>query len=227
MNLSFRSITAEVGFPVDIHAFTFNPFETNCYVLSHAGRAVVVDPSCREESEIDTLMSAVGDADLKVERILLTHAHIDHIFGCRALSEAFGVGIEIHRQDVPLLENAASQAAMFGIGIDPPPEPAGYLEPGDVVEFGGQRLEILHTPGHSPGSVTFFHRESGSAVSGDVLFSGSIGRTDLWRGSMPVLMESIFQVLVPLGDATRILPGHGPETTIGEEVATNPFLTGG
>lgn len=210
---------------MDILSFTFNPFETNCYVISAEGRAAIIDPSCREQSEIDHLVKAVRDADLTVDKILLTHAHIDHIFGCAAVSEAFGVGIEVHPDDVPLLENASSQAAMFGIGMTTPPEPAGLLTPGETVEVGGERLDILHTPGHSPGSVTFHHRDSGTAVAGDVLFRRSIGRTDLWQGSMPVLMESIFQVLVPLGDATRILPGHGPETTIGEELASNPFLT--
>ncbi|NNF04302.1 MAG: MBL fold metallo-hydrolase [Rhodothermales bacterium] len=212
---------------MDIQTFTFNPFETNCYVVSDEGRAVVIDPSCREQAEIDTLVSAIRKADLSVERILLTHAHIDHIFGCRAVSDEFGVGIEVHADDVPLLENASSQAAMFGIGMDEPPEPVGMLEPGSTVAVGGEQLRILHTPGHSPGSVTFHHTASGAALAGDVLFRRSIGRTDLWRGSLPILMESIFQVLIPLGESTRILPGHGPETTIGEERAANPFLRDG
>jgi len=210
---------------VDILTFTFNPFETNCYVVSDAGHAVIIDPSCREQNEIDALISAIRDAKLTVDRILLTHAHIDHIFGCEVVSEAFGIGIEVHRDDVPLLENAASQAGMFGIRMSSPPEAEGLLTPGDRVKVGDARLDILHTPGHSPGSVTFHHAESGTAIAGDVLFRGSIGRTDLWRGSMPILMESIFQVLVPLGNETRILPGHGPETTIEEELASNPFLT--
>ena len=222
-----RFVRTHPGSAVNILSFTFNPFETNCYVVSDDGHAVVIDPSCRDEEEVDRLISAVRDAGLTVERILLTHAHIDHIFGCGALSKAFEVGIEVHRDDVPLLENASSQAAMFGISMDAPPEPGALLEPGEGIELGGERLEILHTPGHSPGSVTFHHAPSGTAVAGDVLFHGSIGRTDLWRGSMPTLMESIFQVLVPLGEETRILPGHGPETTIRQEIADNPFLTGG
>lgn len=220
---SNRQPTTEIA--VEFLSFAFNPFETNCYVASAAGRAAIIDPSCREPNEIDILTRAVGDAGLTVERILLTHAHIDHIFGCTAVSEAFDVGIEVHADDVPLLKNASSQAAMFGFEMPAPPEPANLLTPGEHVEVGGERLDILHTPGHSPGSVTFHDRGSGTAIAGDVLFRGSIGRTDLWRGSLPVLMESIFQVLVPLGEGTRILPGHGPETTIGEELASNPFLT--
>lgn len=212
---------------MDILSFTFNPFETNCYVVADSGRAVIIDPSCREPAEVDALTAAVRKADLTVERILLTHAHIDHIFGCSALCEEFGVGIEVHSDDVPLLDNASSQAAMFGIGMEDPPDPVSLLVPGDAVAFGSVRLEILHTPGHSPGSVSFYHTGSGTVIAGDVLFRRSIGRTDLWRGSMPTLMTSIFQVLVPLGENTRILPGHGPATTIGEELAKNPFLSNG
>lgn len=212
---------------MNVLSFTFNPFDTNCYVLSNEGRAVIIDPSCRETAEIDRLTTAIREADLTVERILLTHAHIDHIFGCRAICDAFGAGPEVHRDDVPFLENASSQAAMFGIGMDEPPEPTRLLRPGETIDVGNERLTVLHTPGHSPGSVTFYHEKSGTAVAGDVLFRGSIGRTDLWRGSMPILMQSIFQVLVPLGDAAVILPGHGPRTTIGQELEDNPFLMQG
>ena len=116
---------------------------------------------------------------------------------------------------------------MFGVSIEPPPETSSFLADGDVVEFGRVRFQVLHTPGHSPGSICFYDEPSRAVIAGDVLFQGSIGRTDLWRGSLPELMRSIFEKLVPLGDDVQVHPGHGPDTTIGRERESNPFLTSG
>lgn len=207
-----------------IHSFTFNPFSTNCYVAVSDSKAVIVDPSCQSDSEVRAVMQAIEKEGAHVERILLTHAHIDHIFGCRRLSDHFGVGIEVHRADEPLLGQSQVQAQMFGIDIDEPPRPVAWLEPGVDVTFGNATWAVLHTPGHSPGSVSFVDSQEKLVLSGDVLFAGSIGRTDLWQGDMPTLMRSIFEQLIPLGDDFRVLSGHGPETTIGKERTTNPFL---
>lgn len=212
---------------MQIHRFTFNPFQTNCYVCSSEGEAAVIDPSCMSEAEFDVVESFLRENELEVRHLLLTHAHIDHIFGCAHFSRVFERSFQMHRDDVPLLAHAEEQARMFGVAIDPPPETIEFLTEGDVVEIGSARLEVLHTPGHSPGSICFFEPEAQAVVSGDVLFQGSIGRTDLWRGSLPELMRSIFEKLMPMGDDVRVHPGHGPETTIGLERRSNPFLTRG
>lgn len=209
-----------------IKTFTFNPFSTNCHVVESEGDIVVIDPSSQSEHEHQQLISAIEAMPGSLKRILLTHAHIDHIFGCARLSDHFGVGIEVHPDEVLLLERAETQAAMFGVEMETPPAPVALIQPGSPIDFGNRTWEVLHTPGHSPGSVTFVDQAEGVAFAGDVLFSGSIGRTDLWQGSLPVLMQSIFGQLVPLGEAMRILPGHGPATTIGREVRANPFLAG-
>jgi glyoxylase-like metal-dependent hydrolase (beta-lactamase superfamily II) len=209
-----------------IKPFTFNPFQTNCFVCSSGDSAVIVDPSSSVDSEHDRVIDYIRERGLDVERILLTHAHIDHIFGLASLCEAFTCSYWMHRADLPFLRHADEQAALFGTTIDSPPEPGGFLDEGDLVEVGDHEWQVLHTPGHSPGSISFFDPAEGAVLSGDVLFAGSIGRTDLWQGSLPLLMQSIFQKLVPLGESVRVLPGHGLPTTLAEEVAHNPFLTG-
>lgn len=209
---------------VVIKSFTYNPFSTNCYVVSSLGESVIVDPSCHADWERDQLIEYVLSTGTKVSRILLTHAHIDHIFGCADLSEYYGQGIEVHGEDKVLLEQAIVQSNMFGIKIKQPPVPVRLIEPEESILFGDVEWKVLHTPGHSPGSVSFFDKKNGFVLSGDVLFQHSIGRTDLWRGNLPTLMESIFQQLMPLGDSTRVYSGHGPMTTIGEERNNNPYL---
>ena len=199
---------------------------TNCYVVHSDGECVLVDPSCQSESEHQLVIDHIDQSESTLMRILLTHAHIDHIFGCARLSEHFGIGIEVHPSETVLLEQAPFQAKMFGVECVKPPEPVRTIQPGETISFGSVTWDVLHTPGHSPGSVSFVDRSNNVVLSGDVLFEGSIGRTDLWQGSLPVLMESIFQQLVPLGDEMRVLPGHGQETTIGRERMENPFLTG-
>jgi glyoxylase-like metal-dependent hydrolase (beta-lactamase superfamily II) len=208
-----------------IKPFTFNPFQTNCFVCSEGGSAVVIDPSSADESEHKELIDYVGDRQLRVERILLTHAHIDHIFGLAHLCVALEAPFWMHRADLPLLEHGKEQALLFGTTLDTPPPPAGFLDESDTLKLGTHEWRILHTPGHSPGSISFYDREESVVFGGDVLFAGSIGRTDLWQGSLPTLMQSIFQKLVPLGESVRVMSGHGPATTIAEEVAHNPFLS--
>lgn len=212
---------------MQIQRFTCNPFQTNCYVCHDDGEAVLVDPSCSTENEFKLVERYVEEHDLTMQHLLLTHAHIDHIFGCAHFAERYDMGFTMHRDDLNLLREAEEQAGMFGVRIDSPPEPESFLEEGDEIAFGTVSLLVLHTPGHSPGSVSFYDETSEAVLSGDVLFQGSIGRTDLWRGSLTELMRSIFQKLVSLGDDVRVHPGHGPDTTIGAERRSNPFLTGG
>ena len=211
---------------MEIRRFTFNPFQTNCYVLSDAGDAVIIDPSSASESEHEALAEYIDSSDLTVKHVLLTHAHLDHIFGVAPMCARYDVPYLMHRADLLLMQNAPEQGRLFGVEVDDAPEPGGYLDEDSCVVVGGVRLAVAHTPGHSPGSISFVSGAEGVAICGDVLFAGSIGRTDLWQGSLPVLMRSIFDKLVPLGPEAVIYPGHGPQTTIGQELRDNPFLKG-
>ncbi len=210
---------------MSIKTFTFNPFATNCFIVCSDGEAAIVDPSCQSSTEVDAIDAYIRDQHVAVKHILLTHAHIDHIFGCAALSDKYGVGIQVHVDDEPLLRHGARQAEMFGMHLDDPGRPESYLAEGDQIKIGSLIWHVVHTPGHSPGSVSFIDREGRYVIAGDVLFAGSIGRTDLWQGSLQILMHSIFQKIVPLGEDFVVYSGHGPETTIGIEVSSNPFLS--
>jgi len=207
-----------------IKTFTFNPFQTNCYVCQSNGEAVIIDPSCYEEWEIQELVSYIESDQLSVKYILLTHGHVDHIFGCNAMTKAFGKGFLMHRADSPLLIQAPMHAQLFGTSIEEVESPEAYLEEGGTIEFGDENWDIVYTPGHSPGSVCFVDNTNRLVLSGDVLFYDSIGRTDLWQGSLPVLMQSIFNKVMVLDDDYKLYPGHGPATTVGRERMHNPFL---
>ena len=210
-----------------IQVFTFNSFMTNSYVCHDKGEAVLVDASAQTEAEQRAVVEYVEKRGLVVRHLLLTHAHIDHIFGCAAFSERYGKTWQMHHADLPFIVHAQEQAHLFGVALETPSPPEHFLDEADTIAFGDTVWRVLHTPGHSPGSLCFYDEREGALLSGDVLFQGSIGRTDLMQGSMPQLMRSIFEKLVPLGDGTGVLPGHGPSTTIGRERQANPFLAGG
>ncbi|MEZ5066568.1 MAG: MBL fold metallo-hydrolase [bacterium] len=195
-------------------------FQVNSYVLrcESTGATVVVDPG--DEPEI--LLRRLDELGVSPVAILNTHGHIDHVAGNAALKERYGIPIWMHPDDRFLLDAFPQQAAMFGLELTPPPPPDEELVPGRSWTFGDVTLDVHFTPGHSPGHVAFVHDRL--AISGDVLFAGSIGRTDLPRGDLPTLLRSIDEVLVPLGDEVTIWPGHGPSTTIGDERRSNPFL---
>ena len=207
-----------------IKTFTFNPFQTNCYVVQSEGEAVVIDPCCYEEWENTELLSYIETNSLDIKHVLLTHGHIDHIFGCNMISRATGLGFHMHKEDVPLLVQAPMHAQMFGTTIEELPAPQFLLEENQVITFGKASWEVIHTPGHSPGSVCFVDNANRMVISGDVLFQDSIGRTDLWRGSLPTLMKSIFAKIMVLDDGFKLYPGHGPATTVGRERKHNPYL---
>lgn len=211
--------------PMNVEAFTFSPFMTNCYLCHDQGEAVLVDASCVEDTERKTVLSVVDEYDLEVRHLLLTHAHVDHIFGCRFFEDHFDMRFQAHEAAVPFIERAEEQATAFGVSVDKPSVPTTLLGGGDTVTFGDVTLEILHTPGHSPDSISFVHPPSDQALTGDVLFQNSIGRTQgLPETSRSQLMDSITDKLIPLGDEMTIYPGHGPETTIGRERKQNPFV---
>jgi hydroxyacylglutathione hydrolase len=209
---------------MQVKVFTCNPFQTNGYVCHDEREAVLVDPSWQAPQEQQAVVDYIQRKGLVVRHLLLTHAHIDHIFGCTFSVEHFGQGIQMHREDVPLLKRAEEQAMFFDVPIAVPPAPAAFLQEGDTIAWDASTWRVLHTPGHSPGSVCFVDEANRFVIGGDVLFAGSIGRTDLPGGSLPQLLASIFQKLLPLGDDVTVYPGHGPATTLGQERRANPFL---
>ncbi len=208
------------------------PFQQNCALVWDAdtARGVVVDPG----GDVPRILEAIGRAGFAVERILLTHGHLDHAGGAaelkRALEAAQAAPVPVegpHRADAFLLEGIAAQAAQYGIeGMDGV-VPDRWLEEGETVQIAGQSFRVLHCPGHAPGHVVFVSAALGFGLFGDVLFRGSIGRTDFPYGDHAALLDAIRTKLFPLGDGMRFLCGHGPGSTIGEERRTNPFLREG
>ena len=208
----------------NIVCFTCNPFQTNCFLAHSAGEAVLVDASSFEPHEHARIEHYIRQHGLRIRRLLLTHAHIDHLYGCAHFEKRFSLQWEIHPEANPMLKQAAFQAMLLGAPSVDVPGTRPTLREGDTIEFGDSTWQILHTPGHAPGSVCFVDADSGFILVGDVLFKGSIGRTDLPSGSLPILMRSIYDKLMPLPDDTVVYSGHGPATTIGQERRNNPFL---
>jgi len=201
------------------------PFYKNGFVVAceRTREAAIIDPG----DEVDELLAAVRDYEAEVKYILLTHAHVDHVTGVAAAKAAFDVPIYLHRDDLFLYERAVDQGAMFGFRVQPPP-PVDVFYDLSPLAIGDLEVRIHHTPGHCPGGVCLQIGNKGEEGQhlfvGDTLFAGSIGRTDLPGGDYAVLMRSITEVLFPLGDAAIVHPGHGPDTTIAHEKATNPFV---
>lgn len=221
---------------------TVGPVAANCYRLAAGSRAVLVDPG----DAGDALLAWLERDGLELEAVWLTHAHFDHVGGLAAVLAAHPVPVHLHRADLPLLERAAASAARWGIRVAQPPTDIVPIEDGGTLELAGHRAGCLFTPGHAPGHVAFHlpdgadlaagleprggsdgkrsGEDGGVLLSGDALFAGSVGRTDLPLADGPTLLRSIRERLLPLPDATVVLPGHGGPTTIGVEAATNPFL---
>lgn len=199
------------------------PFAQNCTLLwdNETGAGVVIDPG----GDVDAIRETVTEQGVKVDRILITHGHIDHIGGAADLAEALGVPIEgPHEADRPLIDRVSDQARQFGLPDVRAMTPDRWLSEGETVDIAGLDFEVLHCPGHAPGHVVFFHAPSRLAIVGDVLFKGSVGRTDLPGGDPTALIRSIKDKLLPLGDDVTFLCGHGPHSTLGEERLNNPFL---
>jgi hydroxyacylglutathione hydrolase len=199
------------------------PFQQNCTLLwcEVTRRAVVIDPG----GDLPDIERAIAQADVAVEKIWLTHGHIDHVGGAAELQAKLAVPIEgPHRDDLFLLQHVVESARSFGMTGVSNVTPDRWLDEGDEVEVGELAFEVLHCPGHSPGSVVFFNPAERLAIVGDVLFAGSIGRTDLPGGDHRQLLESIRDKVLPFGDDVTVISGHGPPTTIGREKASNPFL---
>lgn len=208
-----------------LKSFTFNPFQENTYVLyDDQGEAFVIDPGNSNAEENKALSDFIDQKKLKLKRLLLTHAHIDHILGVRYVFDRYGLLPEVHHNDLFFVDRMAQSAAMYGIHCEQAPAPGRFLNEGEKVVLGKYEFDCIFTPGHSPGSISFYNQENKLLISGDVLFRGSIGRSDLPMGDHESLISSIKEKLLPLGDEVKVYSGHGPSTTIGHEKLNNPFL---
>ncbi len=208
-----------------IEKFVFSPFQENTYVVYEGEDAIIIDPGCFDKSEENQLSGFIRDKGLIPKRLINTHCHLDHIFGNRFVAEHFNLPLEIHPEEVQILNEVDAFAEAFGVPPADSPNAGKFIEAGDEVIVGETRFDVLFTPGHSPGHISLFSEKDRSLVSADVLFQGGIGRTDLPGGSMDTLINTIREKLIPLGTDVTVYPGHGPITTIGQEVKTNPFLT--
>jgi hydroxyacylglutathione hydrolase len=208
-----------------LEMLTVGPFQENCYVLGDeaSGVGAVVDPG----DEASRIAMAVEQTGLEIGSIIVTHAHIDHVGAVAALVDEYSCPVLMHAEAEPMLEQVPTQAMMMGLRFSKVPTVDHHIGEGEMVEVGDLRLRPLYTPGHAPGHLAFYIEEEGLVLSGDALFAGSVGRVDLPGGSMEVLMRSIEERFMTLPDETRVYPGHGPQTQIGNERVSNPFLQGG
>ena len=209
---------------IHIQTFTFNPFAENTYVVyDETGEGVVIDPGCYEKAEKNLLTEFIQNKKIKVKYLLNTHCHIDHVLGNDFVKEKYNVPLLIHKNDEPVLKSVKAYAPSYGFNLYHEVLPDGYLTEGDTVLFGHVTLQVLFLPGHAPGHLGFYHKESKVLLSGDVLFEQSIGRTDLPGGDFNTLIKSIHQKIFTLPDEVVVYPGHGNTTTVGEEKISNPF----
>jgi len=208
--------------PLQIVAIPNGVFQQNCYLVGEADRSdvVIVDPG----EEADRFLEVAAARSLSITEIWLTHAHIDHIMGVGVVQRATGAPVYLHPDDRPIYDGLVQQGSLYGLALAPAPAPSHALRHGQQLKLGASDMEVRHLPGHSPGHVVFVGQ--GAVLGGDVLFQGSIGRTDLIGGDLPTLLIGIREQLLSLPDDTVVYPGHGPTTTIGRERTTNPFLAG-
>ncbi len=210
---------------MNIKKFRFNPVEVNAIVLwDDTLECVIIDPACFYPGEEQQLKLFIETNHLKPVRLLNTHGHFDHLMGNAFAEKTWGIKGEIHKEDNHLVEQAANLSARFGIPMPEPPLPGSFFEDGDILSFGNSTLKVIFVPGHSPGGVAFYSEKDKLLIGGDILFCGSVGRTDLPGGNHEQLITGIKEKLMVLDPDVKVYCGHGPETTIGAEKRSNPFL---
>jgi len=210
---------------IHIKAFTFSPISENTYVLyNDAGKAIIIDPGCYFPAEEETLQNFIKEKNLIPIYLLNTHCHLDHVFGNKWVHETYGLELYLHPNEAPILELAPVSGERWGLPFQNYAGPLHFLNDGDKVLLDDFEIQVILAPGHSPGSICFYMPEQGDLIGGDVLFRGSIGRTDLPGGDTETLLTSIREKLWVLPDETVVYSGHGIKTTIGYEKRNNPFL---
>lgn len=208
-----------------VHVFPNNPFQENTYVLADpSGACAIIDPGMSNPAEEEAIAHFIEKEGLRPELLLNTHCHVDHVLGNRYIYEQYGLLPQFHEGEAPVLSDVQVRAPMYGLRYEQSPIPEQFLPEEGEVHFGQTRLQLIFAPGHSPAHLCFYHKESHSLIGGDVLFKGSIGRTDLPGGNHQLLLGNIAQKLYLLPEETTVYPGHGPETTIGFEKRNNPFV---
>jgi glyoxylase-like metal-dependent hydrolase (beta-lactamase superfamily II) len=208
-----------------VKTFVFNPFQENTYVIyDETKECVIVDAGCHSKDEQQALVDFIESNELQPKLAINTHGHIDHVLGNAFVKSTFNVDIAGNPEDLPLIQMAPTQALMYGLSIDDVPTIDKNLNEGDVVEFGQTKFKVIHTPGHSMGCICLYNEPEEYIISGDTLFKGSIGRTDLPGGSYEQLIDSIKNKLLPISASVKVYPGHGETSTIGWEKDNNPFL---
>ena len=210
---------------IKIHSFTFNDFQENTYILyDESCECIIIDPGCylpREELQIKKFIS---QKNLKPTKLLNTHCHIDHVFGNSFIAQNYNLELEIHTLELRILEAVKEYSKLYGYHYAESPKPNNFLMEGDPIEFGNSKLETLFVPGHSPGHLAFISPDQKFIIGGDVLFQGSVGRTDLPGGDHATLISSIKTKILPLDEDYQVFAGHGPSTNIAYEKENNPFL---
>jgi hydroxyacylglutathione hydrolase len=210
---------------LNIKSFEFNPFQENTYILyNEFNECIIIDPGCYFDAEKDEMVAFINEQKIKPTLLLNTHCHLDHIFGNKFISEKYDLDLHIHEMEKPVLDFAPASGLMYSVPFDNYSGKINYLTPGEPIKFGADELDVLFTPGHSPGSVSFYSRKNNFVVSGDALFKNSVGRSDLPGGNHDVLIKSIKEKLLTLPDDTLVYSGHGPVTTVGDERRDNGFL---
>lgn len=209
---------------IKVKSFTFNPFQENTYILYDDSKScIIIDPGCYQDSEKVVLTSFISSQSLKVEKLVNTHCHIDHVLGNKFIQDTYGVELYIHKNDEATLKAVETYASNYGFPHFEATQPNQYLEEGDTLFFGNSSMDIIYVPGHAPGHIAFISILDKFCTAGDVLFRGSIGRTDLPGGDFDTLIKSIHEKMFALPDDMTVYCGHGPITTIGEEKVSNPF----
>jgi hydroxyacylglutathione hydrolase len=210
---------------LQIKVLTFNPVQENTYVLyNEFSECIIIDPGCYYDKEKEELKSFIDKEKLQPKILLNTHCHLDHVFGNKFISEAYQLTLQIHAKEEELLKMAPASGLMFNLPFDNYKGELIFIKEGEIVSLRDDKLEVIHAPGHSPGSICFYCEKQKFIIGGDVLFYNSIGRTDLPGGSHDDLVRNIKEKLFKLPGDVKVYPGHGPETTIGEEIKSNPFL---
>ena len=213
-----------------VKTFTFSPVQENTYILyNEQKQCCIIDPGCYFPEERDELKTVIEKTGLTPVLLLNTHCHLDHVFGNKFVHDTWGLTLHLHEKEKPLLDFAPQSGIMYQLPFDNYNGPLVYLKEGNYINIGeneedSNRLEIRFTPGHSPGSISFYHKAGGYIIGGDVLFYGSVGRTDLPGGNMKTLINSIQTQFFTLPDETKVYSGHGPVTTVGLEKKNNPFV---
>jgi glyoxylase-like metal-dependent hydrolase (beta-lactamase superfamily II) len=210
---------------LQLKSFTFNPFQENTYLLyDELKQAIIIDPGMYDDAERSEFFNFIEQNSLTPIMLLNTHAHLDHIFGNAIVVEKYKISFGLHEGEIPMLTHAEKAAAMYGVQIIPSPLPSFFISEKETIQLGKHTLQLFDTPGHSPASVSIYNAESNILISGDILFKNSIGRTDLPGGDYDTLIKSVRNKLFTLPAQTKVYSGHGPATSIGEEINNNPFF---